>query len=190
MSEDDLTSKEKTYSVNVTDSFDRSKKYYRVLRYNEKKYFSGRNHPSNFSEYDREHNLYWAIDADEDEGGFYFTSVEHIFNYMFHWGDRISEVTVPENATVYKEDPRHHFKDNVWRASEIILSEPIPITVDVMKRLIGEGGDLNNYNIDICISGITERVLKKILDSDKKYERNITEIEAEELLEFLKANQK
>ena len=184
------SSEEIPQSENVTHSFDRSKKYYRVLRYNEKKYFSGRNHPSNYTQAYEEENLYWPAEADGYEGGFYFTNVECVFNYMFHWGDRVSEVSVPNEANIYKEDPKHHFGDNVWRASEIILSEPVPITVDVMKRLIKEGGVLNNYNIEMCERGIKTRIQIKDDNDIRKYEKHITSIEAEDVLIFLENNKK
>ena len=171
------------HSVNVTHSFDRTKKYYRVLRYNEKKYFSGKNHPSNYTEEYRENNLYWPIDLDENEGGFYFTKVECVFNYMFHWGDRICKVTVPDDAIVFKEDSKHHFGDDVWRASEIFLSEPLPLTVDVMKKIISEGGVLNNYNINMCIDGVTSRIIEE--NQKKSYKLHITKNEADKVVEFL-----
>lgn len=134
-------------STNVTETFDRTKKYYRVLRKNETKYKVGMNcNDGSVSEED----VYWPLEMNEWTGGFYFTNVECVINYIYGWGDRICEVTVPENTFIYKDDESLHYGgDNIWRASCIILSEPEPLTLEVVRRLISEGGILNNYNINM-----------------------------------------
>lgn len=113
---------------NVTKTFNRSQKYYRVLRRNEWKYRIGLNCDDGSHD---ESKLYWPIQVDEYEGGFYFTNEQNIVKYV-EWGERICEVTVPASAIIYKFDDYLTIFEgphSIWRASEIILSEPILVSV-------------------------------------------------------------
>jgi hypothetical protein len=60
------------HSEDVTDTFDHRRKYYRVLRPDsiEHKYREGLNCNDGKRDLTK---LYWPLEADETEGGFYFT---------------------------------------------------------------------------------------------------------------------
>ena len=136
-------------TTDVTDSFDRSRIYCRVLRPNDDKYKPGPNSADNTIDTTDNDLFFWSIECGEKEGGFYFTSIEHILNYAYGWGHQLCFVTVPDDATVYQQDPDDHFGDEVWRASEIVLSEPQLLTEDFVEDLISMGAIINNYNISM-----------------------------------------
>ncbi len=161
-------------SHDVTASFDRTKTYYRILRPDEAKYKLGLNNSSNTPA----DNTFWPVVCSEKMGGFYFTDIEHILYYLFDWGVEFCEVTVPETAIIYQEDPEHHFGDHIWRASEIILSNKNKINVRFVKDLIEKGAKMNKDIFD---------QISRTLNSDPRgfNVRELTEDEGNEIMDYL-----
>lgn len=178
---DDFDEQHQKPDTNVTETFDRSQKYYRVLRPSniEWKYRPGLN--CNDGTHD-DSKLYWPIEANEHEGGFYFTDAQNIVQYMLTWGERICDVTVPKSATIYRFDEHATIFSNahpIWRASEIILSEPKLITKELLIEIISQGGMLNKSIIVDILDTLRN---KKYTD---KYETELTIDEVNRIIQHL-----
>jgi hypothetical protein len=126
------------YSKEVTNSFDRSKIYCRVLRPDDDKYKEGINSADTVSK----DNCFHFPELGEHEGGFYFADVENILPY-FGWGCDYCFVKIPDDATIFKQNPNCHFGCNVWRSDKIILSKPKKVDVEGIKLLYKMGMKIN-----------------------------------------------
>lgn len=121
---DETDWKEKN-EVEVTNSFDRSRKYIRVLRKKEDKYFIGLNTVGRASD---TADWYFSVQS-FPKGGFYFVAKEH-FDSFSDWGKKVCQVIVPDDAIIYKftrsEWDRYEnvIKIDMWRTNKIILLEP------------------------------------------------------------------
>src|SRR5437870_4621249 len=78
------------------------------------------------------------------KGGLYFTSVEHIFNYL-DYGIYLREVFLPEDDPTFKmvKDP----EGNKWRANKIILGNRFLLSdVNTFNLVIENVTDIHAYN--------------------------------------------
>jgi hypothetical protein len=96
---------------------------------------------------------------------------------MHTWGDRICEVTVPLVATIYLDCPCHDAC--VWRASDIILSQPKLITKDVFHNIILGGGVLTPDS--------KRDILGTIASQNYQESTQLTRKDCEEIVEYLNA---
>jgi hypothetical protein len=78
--------------------------------------------------------------GDCEPGGIYF-SREDILAFL-HYGPWIRKVTIPKNAQVYTNPgtPRK------WKADRVILGPKTHITINIIKKLIEEGANVNADN--------------------------------------------
>ena len=75
------------------------------------------------------------------KGGIYF-SREDILAFL-NYGPWIRQVTIPEDAQVYKDPESSPEK---WKADKIILGPRKRIDLDVIKSLFKEGADIHSCN--------------------------------------------
>lgn len=87
----------------VTDTFDRTKMYYKIVNSSMKHY---------------KHQYRLGLNVDEEPflpqgyclgGGLYFTTAEHLYNFV-SFGNRVAEITIPDDAQVYRESDGMKFK--------------------------------------------------------------------------------
>lgn len=164
------------HSKEVTHTFDRSKIYCRVLRPDDEKYKVGLNSKETIGPND----WFYPPNLSENEGGFYFTDVDNILPY-FGWGNHYCFVEIPNDAIIYKQNPRCHFGCNVWRADKIILSAPTKISKENLEKLYKMGMKITEegYNIDDFAGAYNDLYTEQELSSIKqllhelKYNKNV-----------------
>ena len=80
--------------TDVTHTFDRTKKYCRILRREEWKYKPGQLTPENYEI--RPDEPVPLICTADNSGGFFFTDIQSVFCFLYNWGTKLCFVTVPE----------------------------------------------------------------------------------------------
>lgn len=136
--------------IDVSNSFDRSKTYVRVLRRDDPKYRPGLCGADNTAANDCHNPPVFDFDK---PSGFYFCDLESVFCFAFGWGVQLCRVTVPAGARIARIPPPCFCpQEAVWRADSIILSEPVQITPALIDELVARGARTCAKVLDECMT--------------------------------------
>ena len=160
--------------IDISNTFDRSKVYCRILRHEENKYKVGLN----------------SQDTKFQKSEFYFTDIESAFCFAFTWGTKFCYVTIPENQKIYKQPPPPYCpEENVWRAEKIILSEPYSLTPLFIEDLVKQGAKCREETIKelmLALSSCFESKINKwIYDENGIVTYQSQNIEIDELKKII-----
>ena len=152
--------------IELTFPIDTTKKYYRVLRPNDKKYRPLSNHPVLC---DKDLPLRDSIvedhypDGKSDGGpgldfdlgqynGFYCVWEEDLLNYIFGWGTNVSQVLIPRDA---KSRLVKEFGDIVYACDKFYLLPSVPITPKFIAGIFKKKDDNGRLTVK-CITNFME----------------------------------
>ena len=109
--------------------------------------------------------LPWDISSSCFYSGFYYTTIEHIFDYIYLYSDPdrvlIAEIEIPDDAKV-------HAKEKMWKADKIIIKEFIPlenylIPEEICMAAVQEYGLALQYvkkqSPEICMAAVQEHAI-------------------------------